>query len=155
MGSVLVGGLFAWVATKFQKVTIATVAGWFGYVFGILISFTALQNATDLAQWSVIVPSILTMSITAFCLDKEAVILSTALVGSYFVIRGISVYAGGFPNEYMFIRQMRQASLYDWQSASLYLYLSSIVVLTALTTWAQSKIYQKHKGGHLEPYELM
>jgi len=35
---------------------------------------------------------------------NQAIILATALVGSYFFVRGVGIFAGGFPNEYVLVQ---------------------------------------------------
>ena len=45
--------------------------------------------------------------ILGFVMYNHAIIISTSIIGAYFFIRGISLYAGGFPNEMLIIEQIK------------------------------------------------
>ena len=54
------------------------------------------------------------------------------------VARGISFYAGGFPNEFTMAKQMKEG-VDDVFSAWFYLYLAGIIALTVLGAIVQYK----------------
>jgi len=64
----------------------------------------------------------------------------TSFAGSYFIIRGISLYAGGFPNEVDLSNDISSGGV-DWNSfnKAFYGYLAGIVVLTGLSFYFQVK----------------
>lgn len=53
--------------------------------------------------WTVIIICTVFCAMISFIKHKEAIIISTSFFGSYLCMRGISLYAGGFPNEYIVI----------------------------------------------------
>ena len=61
-------------------------------------------------------------------------------MGAYAIIRGISLYAGGFPNESELHQQIESGAI-DWSTfnKAFYGYLAGIVVLTVLSFYFQVK----------------
>ena len=56
----------------------------------------------------------------------------TSFLGSYAFVRGISIYAGGFPNEFIY------QNIFERESAlRFYIYLVGIVFFTVLFTFHQ------------------
>jgi len=47
----------------------------------------------------IIVSSAIILSVIAMAVEKIVIILITSFIGSYAFIRGISMYAGNFPDE--------------------------------------------------------
>jgi len=90
-----------------------------------------------------VVISIGVMVAIAFFFKKFIVIFATSFIGSYCFIRGISLFAGGFPDEItvMDLRAENETEqlkkLLTWR---VYVYLSAILISTGLSIFAQYRI---------------
>lgn len=127
---------------KCQRLGAACIAGWGGFMGGLLINNTFMWTAGSVAAfWCVNIGCALTAAGLAFCFFFPAIILSTALTGSYLFFRGISLYAGGFPNEFAIIEAVKSGAV-DF-NMWFYLYLVLIIGGTILGSIVQFK--QKKK----------
>ena len=79
----------------------------------------------------------------AYILKDIIIIFATSFIGAYTLIRGISLFAGGFPSEFTVIdlkqrEEIEQLNkILTWR---VYVYLVSIVVATGLSIFIQIKI---------------
>ena len=82
----------------------------------------------------------------AYKFEGEIIVQLTAVVGSYALIRGISLVAGGFISEYTLMEQIK---LGEFQLPGFfYLYLAAFVALAVGGTyWQWHKGYNKLNGG--------
>ena len=93
-----------------------------------------------------VVISIGVMIAIAIFFKKFIVIFATSFIGAYCFIRGISLFAGGFPDEIKVMdlrgedetEQLKK--LLTWK---VYVYLAAMVVTTALAIYAQYKFTKK------------
>ena len=82
----------------------------------------------------------------AFFFKKFIVIFATSLIGSYCIVRGISLFAGKFPDEMTVIDLQTRGetdqleSLLTWQ---VYVYLASIAVATVISMVIQYMTYKE------------
>merc|ERR1712130_772769 len=85
----------------------------------------------------------------SFSVSEYIKIVLTATVGAYCMMRGVSCFAGGFPNEFITARELSNGvvNAVPWQ---FYLYLAGIVVVSALGTWWQVRKYKNEDLKH--PY---
>ena len=96
-----------------------------------------------------VVVSIGVMIGIAFIFKNFIVILATSIIGSYCFIRGISLFGGGFPNEFTIIsltytdETEQITNLLGWKT---YVYLASMLVLCILSVIAQFKINKEKEG---------
>ncbi len=77
--------------------------GYTGYIIGIFlynIGLNRIQANPTLILWLTIICSIGLCNVAAFYMVTHVLIVSTSIYGAYAVIRAISLYAGGFPNEF-------------------------------------------------------
>ena len=90
-----------------------------------------------------VIVSIGVMIAIAFFFKKFIVIFATSFIGAYCFIRGISLFAGGFPDEItvMDLRAENETEqlkkLLTWR---VYVYLSAILIATGLSIFAQYRI---------------
>ena len=98
IGCLVVAGGLGFLLVKSRKVGIAILAGWGGATVGFILTTTFVIESTA-AYWGAIAACALVTAFFAFKTEKLVIMLSTALIGAYLCIRGISMYAGGFPNE--------------------------------------------------------
>ena len=94
----LVGLLVGWLLAKCRNVAIALVGCGGGVALGFML--TTVTLVTGAGYYCIIVGCALAAGILAWFFADTLVMLATSLVGSYMFVRGISFYAGGFPNEF-------------------------------------------------------
>jgi hypothetical protein len=94
----LVGAGIGYLLVKSRKAGIAIMAAWGGATLGFILT-TSLVVESVYVYWAIIAGCALVCAFFAFKTEKLVIMLATAHIGSYLAIRGISMYAGGFPNE--------------------------------------------------------
>lgn len=84
------------------------------------------------------------MFLIAIKVEKSVIILLTAFIGSYAFVRGISLYAGGFPSETELHDEL-EAGIITWETMpkTYYGYLGGIVVVFMISAVYQFKHNQK------------
>jgi len=102
--SIVVGIFAGYFMTKLQRVGAAVLAGWGGFMLGLFLNETVIYLSGSIAVfWIVNFGCAGVLAILAFFSYNHAIILSTSFIGAYFMWRGVSLYAGGFPNEFTLI----------------------------------------------------
>lgn len=94
--------------------------------------------ASQWVFWLVCVGTAIVCAVLVFVSYNHAIILSTSLIGSYFFVRGISFYAGGFPNEFILMKEIKHGII-STQPWSVWVYLAGIVVATVICAVVQYK----------------
>jgi len=94
--------------------------------------------------WSVNVGLSIVFGALALCWFEVALILSTSLIGSFLTARGVSIVAGGWPNEFSLIQQIKSGGV-EHIEPWFYAYLSGILVLTSLSSIIQLSRLSKIK----------
>jgi len=100
----MIGGLLL---SKFFRFGIAVAAGWGGVVLALILynSFVfKIDNSHKVVFWIFIVLMAVVFAALSFKFCWPAVIVATSIAGAYSFIRGISVMAGGYPNELEIIK---------------------------------------------------
>jgi len=97
---VIIGVVCGYFIAKKRRWGIAVVGAFGGVMLGLLLTtvFGAALKSVYLYYALVVGMGILFFVITFF-VEKFVLIMVTSFLGSYGIIRGISMYAGGFPNE--------------------------------------------------------
>lgn len=85
---------------------------------------------------------------------NHSIILATSLIGSYFFVRGISFYVGGFPNEYLLTKQLRNGVLVA-EPWTFYVYLGGILVATIICAIVQYRALARMDEYEKHPYEAL
>ena len=112
-------------------------AQWFQHV-GLLIGLTALGG--------------LILGWLSWKYDRHIIVYLTAFFGSYALIRGISLFAGGFPNEVILYQQL-QNNAFDGLEWPFYLYVFFMVATGVSGVFFQlKKGYQKHEEEEFDGY---
>ena len=102
--SLLVGLIVGILLARTRKLYAVVVAACAGFMTGVLLNVAVLYLAkSKILFWSVNVGLTVLCALLALVWFNTAILLSTSLVGSYLTARGISLFAGGFPNEYTLI----------------------------------------------------
>jgi hypothetical protein len=96
--ALLVGILMGYLCVRFRKLGIALLSCGGGVGIGFMITTTFLISNTY-AYYCTIVACALALGMLAYCIEAGVIIGITSFLGSYSIVRGISLYAGGFPDE--------------------------------------------------------
>jgi hypothetical protein len=127
-GCALVGILLGVAIKRVRSIGIAALAAWGGVALGLLI-VTTFVIANQYAKWGIIVGCAIGLGYVAFRVEKVVMIGVTGVLGSYMIVRGISMYAGGYPNEQYISDEIRMGAI-TWESfpKTFYAYLAGIAV---------------------------
>ena len=135
-----VGG-FTMKYTVLAKVLAGVFGGWVVHSF-LFMYFTHRFNdytAATTIFWCMIIAMKSIGGIIGGAFFPMSFIISTSFAGSYLFFRCIAVFAGGFTNEFLVVKE-RDEGRYDhiaWQN---YLYLAFILVLGVVATFVQYRM---------------
>jgi len=137
---ILLGGIVGYCFYKHRPLGLGLLAAVGGVALGFLLNISFLVQEEWL-YYLVIVACAIVLGVITFFLQEAVIIIVTALVGSYAIIRGISFYAGGFPSE-MELHDDIKAGTIDWESFPkvFYAYLGGIVLLTLASAFYQFRV---------------
>jgi len=134
----LLGLTVALAVFYFQKAAAVTLGIVVGYLFGTLsynIFVKILPINPQTLYWSLIILSILGLGVLGGFIDQYMVILATSLVGGYAFVRGISVFAGNYPDE-TYVMKLINAGEYSQfgrvYGKYIYLYMFGILFSTGV-----------------------
>jgi hypothetical protein len=137
----------------FSKIGAAVAAGWGGVALGLILYNTFVYKIDTNGQvvfWIFIVLMGGIFAGLAFVIFWHIIILATSFAGAYAVIRGISLYAGGFPGELEIVDLIKNRKM-DSMPGTFYAYMAGFVVLSALFAYVQFRFFgtssESDKGG--------
>jgi len=125
----IIGSLVGcWMARR-KKWALALIGCFAGLMFGSLLT-TSFMISNMIVYYLVIVACGAIAFALTLKFESHVIIFSTSFMGSYAVIRGISMYAGGFPSEQE-LHALTESGAMKWDNFPkiFYLYLASIIVL--------------------------
>jgi len=133
----VVGILFGYIFVKYELKWIidCALAGFAGFLLGVFLYnflFNQISSHPKVVYYCCIVFSIIFLEFMVIMFRNFVIIFSTAFIGSYTLVKGISLLAGGFPSEGMVIDLIEKK---EWQQLKLlltntvYMYLIGIVIL--------------------------
>lgn len=149
-GGALAGILIGWLLAKFVKVGAAVLAGWGGFALGLMLNEAFLFHIEAIwVFWASNIVCILAAAFLTFKLFDWTIIISTALAGAYFMVRGVSCYAGHYYNEFTMVKLLQEGAFenidpYYW------IYVGGFVVSCGLGIYIQNKYKPVEKKVH--PY---
>jgi hypothetical protein len=137
--SVLSSALIGINLTKARKLGLAVLAGFCGVLFGFILS-SSLVISNALQFWAVITLSLAIWFYSAFKSERYTVLVGSSFVGSYLLVRGISLFTDGFPLLGSLHNQL-QSGLLDKKTfpKSFYVYIAAIFICTILAFMFQRK----------------
>lgn len=97
-GIVAVSGGLGYFILRLRKWGVALVAGWGGVLLGFIITSTFVISTTWL-YYVILVACALVAFLFALKTQNTVMVMTTSFVGSYAMVRGVSLYVGGFPAE--------------------------------------------------------
>jgi len=131
--SAILGLLGGFLLYKCQRLGAGILAGWGGFMGGILINTTfAFAINGTWVFWVITLSCALVAGLIAICAYNVVVIVMTSFAGSYMFVRGISLYTGGYQSELQIMQLIKngQTSKID---PVFYAWLAAIIVLTILS----------------------
>lgn len=154
--SILLGLLAGFLLVKLEKFAGAILAGWGGFLLGVLLCETVLYFAKSAVLfWVVNVAFAIIFAALGFFMFDHAVMISTAFIGSYMTMKGIGIMAGGFPNIYVLIEMIENNAI-NTIPGVFYAYLAGIIILTVICTVIQYKFFLKKKQqDEVHPYNKL
>jgi len=102
---ILCGLIGGYVLYKLQRLAGALFAAWGGFLLGMVLARLVGLKDFTIAFWLFNFLLSLFSAVLSWIFYYHVVILSTAFIGSYVLVRGVSLYTGGFPNELDYIRK--------------------------------------------------
>jgi len=125
---------------KFRKYGIGIFGGWGGVMIGFVVT-TTFAVSNQYAFYAILVAGALGMFYITIKVEKTVIILLTAFIGAYAFVRGISLYAGGYPSESELHDELEAGVItWDQMPKTYYAYLGGILVV-----FLASAVYQfKH-----------
>jgi len=150
---IFVGLLMAWLA----KYTAAGLSAYGAVCLGLILYSSFLykyDNDKQVLFWIFLIAMGIVGGVLGFVLYNHALIISTSIIGSYLFIRGISLYAGGFPNEMLIIEQIKNGQLQDFPG-TFWAYFAGFVILTIGMIVAQYKMFSKMDEKDKHPYHRL
>jgi len=146
------GGGLGFGAAKWPRIGIVCMGLSLGSLIGYCVYWFFLKShlansSSILLQWAVIAITGLTCAIMCIFLFDHAVIITSAIFGAYALIRGVSMYAGGFINEFEIIMATNNGEIGEL-SFLMCIYIGLILLIACCSMSAQ----MKDRSRHLEMY---
>ena len=144
IASAIIGLLIGFAVQKYRSIGVACLAAWGGVALGLLLC-TTFYIGNAYAKYSIIIGCAIILGFLAFKVEKLVVIAVTGIVGAYMIVRGISLYAGGFPNEMALGKEIEEGGIsFDEFPKTFYGYLAGIGVCAIVGIIVQIR-QNKHK----------
>jgi hypothetical protein len=126
-------------AMRLRKWGITIVAAWAGVMFGFILTTSFIVD-NEYVYWAILVVCAIVAAFLAFKIETAVICAITSFVGGYCLVRGVSLYVGGFPNETQLHQEIKSGAV-DWEAfdKKFYIYLGAIVVATILGFYFQWK----------------
>lgn len=126
-----------YLAKRLKRWGVALIGAWGGAMVGFLITSTFIVGNVY-AYWAIIICCAAAAFFLAFKIETAVICGVTSFVGAYCLIRGVSLYAGGFPAETQLHEEIVSGAV-DWKSFDkrFYIYLASIIITTGLGFYFQ------------------
>lgn len=148
--SVVVGVIVGLLLAKASKLGVAVLAGWGGVCLALILYGAFIHKAeSQIVFWLFLVGLAALFAGLSLIMFDHILIASTSLIGSYAFVRGISLYAGRYPNEFT-LAELLQKDLYEEIDPVFYAYFAAIVVMCTLSVIVQLRIRKKDKELELE-----
>ena len=84
---------------RLRKIAVSCIAAWGGVLLGFVLTSTFVIS-TEWLYWVILLGCGVASFVIAYKIENTMIIFVTSFIGAYALIRGISLYVGGFPSEY-------------------------------------------------------
>lgn len=155
--SLLAGIIFGIILAKYIKIGAAILGAWGGFAVALILNETLIYRVG--AEWLFWVTIIICSALAAFLTFRvfdHAMIITTALLGAYLMMRGISLYAGHYYNEFE-MAQLVKDGLLENIDKYYWCYVAAFIIFFLVGFYMQYKAYktelrnQKQKSAN-HPY---
>ena len=120
---------------KCVKIGLFLLGGWPGAVCGLLLYNLFLHYiAGNVLLWIVVAILFILGGLLALWLEDHAIIIATAILGSYLLVRGCSLVIGGYPNEFTVYSEVKagNTSSFSWQFILYLIFMAAFAVLSII-----------------------
>lgn len=138
-----VAGYFVKITHKISVGILGGVGGFFLSVLLYGLVFAKFVTESTWLLWVCMAVGIALGGFLVYKLSKPLLIGLTAVIGAYTIVRGISMFAGGFINEFEMMTQMKSGT-FDLPN-TFYAYLAGFFTLAAAGTLTQVKLGYQDK----------
>ena len=149
----LVGVFIGLLLAYLSRFGTAVLAAWGGVALALMLYTSFMykwDNDKQVLYWIWVVSIGLATGVLGYLLYDHAVIIATAVVGAFLLIRGISFYAGGFPDIALVIEQIKHGQTPSFNNA-FYGYLAGFIVSSiGFLAFQYKMFYGNNKSEH--PY---
>jgi hypothetical protein len=155
IGSVglILGLIVGFFLTKMVRIGVAALAAWGGVVIALLIHEAFMYHIHSQAVfWVMICGFGAVFALTTLWKYKWVLIFSTSFLGSYLVVRGASLFIGGYPNEFTMINEIKEHGGIEGKHWPVYLYIVAIGLMTVGGVILQFRIKKKGTTGDKYDY---
>ena len=132
--SFVLGAFVGLLLAKLSKIGVGVLAGWGGFMLGLML-YTAfvykLDNSSKVVFWTFNIACAVICGVLSLFLFDHAIIIATSVIGSYTFIRGISFYAGGYPDEFDLANNVA-AGNWDAIPSTFYAYMAGFFVASII-----------------------
>jgi len=143
--SVALGLVAGFLSVKLEKFAAAILAGWGGFLLGVMVSETVLWLAgAAWLMWVINIAFALVFAILGYIFVDHAIVFATSFIGAYMMMKGIGIMAGGFPNIYVLVNMIEEGAI-DSIDPAFYGYMAGVVVMTVICSVFQWKYWLKKK----------
>jgi len=150
--SVILGGIVGFFASKLIRVGVFFIGVWSGAGIGLLLNNMIFYKINNVAVlWVLMAVFGITLGILSFFWYNYIVIICTSIFGSYLFVRGLSLMAGGYPNEFTIYERMNSHDI-DSVPGTFYAYVAGMVVVCALGIFFQ--LWLKKKEDKKDEFDI-
>jgi len=153
--SIILGLIVGFFAAKLVRVGAFALGAWAGVGIALMLNNMVFYKINSVAVlWIMIVVIGLVFGILSFVIFDYIMILSTSILGGYLIVRGISLVAGGYPNEFTVYERIK-AGDFNNVPGTFYAYMAGMVVLIIIGFIIQirMKLRAKKRGEEYDYYK--
>jgi hypothetical protein len=143
--SAILGGIVGFFASKLIRVGVFFLGLWAGAGIGLILNNMVFYKINTVAiLWILMAVFGLTLGVLSCFFFHYIVIACTSIIGAYLFMRGISLFAGGYPNEFTIYERIRDGdmSAVPW---TFYMYMIGMLIMFLIGGFIQIKI-KKREG---------
>eukprot|EP01015_Nassula_variabilis_P035441 TRINITY_DN8909_c0_g1_i1.p2 TRINITY_DN8909_c0_g1~~TRINITY_DN8909_c0_g1_i1.p2 ORF type:complete len:390 (+),score=76.87 TRINITY_DN8909_c0_g1_i1:27-1196(+) len=146
--SVLIGTIFGWLAVKFSKLGMFLGGAFLGFVLASVLYNTIIYRIAlhqpDLALYLTIVICMISLGVLAFYATNHIIILATSFGGSFIAAKGVSLFAGSFPNLFEIAKMIQNDQVNDIPNSA-YIYIACFMLVGLIGSVYQYMEFKKSK----------
>jgi hypothetical protein len=142
----IIGMILGAFALKYVKLYFIIQGGCLGYAVGIFaydLVIKFIKWKPEILYWIVIIACIIIFALLTLWFIKVFLIISTSIIGGFFIIKASSIWIGHFPDEFQIIDLIKNK---EWDQLSeistwhTYLYLSCWVIISVIGMISQFRL---------------